>query len=84
MSTLPPTSHPQDFAEVLAHIQQARQRVFAQANTALMALYWRIGQTLSHKVAEAGWGKGVVAELAQYIAQADPSLKGFSDKNCGA
>jgi hypothetical protein len=28
-----------------------------------------------------GWGKGVVAELARYIAQADPSLKGFSDKN---
>ena len=71
----------QDFAEVLGHIQQTRQRVFAQANTALIDLYWRIGQTLSHKVAQGGWGKGVVAELARYITQADPSLKGFSDKN---
>jgi predicted nuclease of restriction endonuclease-like (RecB) superfamily len=76
-----PVSHGQDFAEVLGHIQQARQRVFAQANTALIDLYWRIGQTLSHKVAQGGWGKGVVAELARYIAQVDPSLKGFSDKN---
>ena len=76
-----PVSHGQDFAEVLGHIQQARQRVFAQVNTALIDLYWRIGQTLSHKVAQGGWGKGVVAELARYIAQADPSLKGFSDKN---
>ena len=74
-------SHRRDFAEVLGHIQQTRQRVFAQANTALIELYWRIGQTLSHKVAQAGWGKGVVAELAQYIAQADPTIKGFSDKN---
>jgi predicted nuclease of restriction endonuclease-like (RecB) superfamily len=76
-----PLSHSQDFAEVLGQIQQTRQRVFAQANTALIDLYWRIGQTLSHKVAQAGWGKSVVSELARYIAQADPTLHGFSDKN---
>lgn len=81
MRHMPASSHPQDFAEVLGHIQQTQQRVFAQANTALIDLYWRIGQTLSHKVALAGWGKGVVTELAHYIAQADPTLKGFSDKN---
>lgn len=73
--------HVQEFAEVLGQIQQTRQRVFAQANTALIELYWQIGQTLSHKVTTAGWGKGVVTELARYIAQADPSVKGFSDKN---
>ena len=71
----------QDFAEVLGYIQQTRQRVFAQANTALIDLYWRIGQTLSQKVAQAGWGKGVVTELARYIAQTDPTIHGFSDKN---
>ena len=76
-----PVSHADAFAEVLGHIQQTRQRVFAQANTALIDLYWRIGQTLSHKVAQGGWGKGVVTELARYIAHADPTIKGFSDKN---
>ena len=81
MSDPPIERYPQDFVEVLGHIQQARQRVLAQANTALIDLYWRIGQTLSQKVARAGWGKGVVTELAHYIAQADPTLKGFSDKN---
>ena len=50
MNSKPVPSHQQDFAEVLGHIQQTRQQVFAQANTALMALYWRIGQTLSAKV----------------------------------
>jgi predicted nuclease of restriction endonuclease-like (RecB) superfamily len=78
---LTPLTHPQDFAEVLSHIQQTRQRVFAQANTALIDLYWRIGQMLSQKVAQAGWGKGVITELASYITSADPSIKGFSDKN---
>lgn len=81
MSNEPVPTYQQDFAQVLAHIQQARQRVFAQANTALIDLYWRIGQTLSHKTAQAGWGKGVVAELAYYIVQHAPDVKGFSDKN---
>lgn len=81
MSNKPvPVYHP-DFAEVLGHIQQTRQRVFAQANTGLMTLYWHVGGIISQRVAQAGWGKGVVAELARYIAQADPGLKGFSDKN---
>ena len=71
----------QDFAEVLGHIQQTRQRVFAQANTALMTLYWHVGSIISQRVEQAGWGKGVVAELARYIAQTDSSVKGFSDKN---
>ncbi|MEY4590456.1 MAG: hypothetical protein RL497_2532 [Pseudomonadota bacterium] len=74
-------SHQQDFIEVLGHIQQTRQRVFAQANTALIDLYWLIGQTLSHKVSQGGWGKSVVAELARFLVQTDPSIKGFSDKN---
>jgi predicted nuclease of restriction endonuclease-like (RecB) superfamily len=81
MSNKPVPVYHQDFAEVLGHIQQTRQRVFAQANTALMTLYWHIGSIISQRVEQAGWGKGVVAELARYIAQADPSVKGFSDKN---
>jgi predicted nuclease of restriction endonuclease-like (RecB) superfamily len=81
MSNKPVPVYQQDFAEVLAHIQQTRQRVFANANTTLMTLYWHVGGIISQRVEQAGWGKGVVAELARYIAQADPSLKGFSDKN---
>lgn len=71
----------QDFIEVLRHIQQSRQTVFAQINTALIDLYWQIGRIISHKVSTAAWGKGVVTELAAFIAQQDPELKGFSDKN---
>jgi predicted nuclease of restriction endonuclease-like (RecB) superfamily len=71
----------QDFSEVLQQIQQARQKAFTQVNTALIDLYWYIGKTISHKVQTQAWGKGVVSELARYIAQSDPSLKGFSDKN---
>lgn len=71
----------QDFRDLLAQIQQTRTRVFARANTALIELYWGVGQTISQRVESAGWGKGVVTELAKFIARNDPSIKGFSDKN---
>lgn len=69
------------FSEVLQHIQHARHKIFSQANTALIDLYWQIGLTISHKVQSEAWGKGVVTELAQYIAHNAPDIKGFSDKN---
>lgn len=76
----PVTTNPV-FSEVLQHIQQARQKIFSQANTALIDLYWLIGKTISHKVQSEAWGKGVVTELAHYIAHNAPDVKGFSDKN---
>jgi predicted nuclease of restriction endonuclease-like (RecB) superfamily len=71
----------QDFSEVLQQIQESRQKVFAHINTALIDLYWQIGKTISYKVQTEAWGKGVVSKLARYIAQNDPEVKGFSDKN---
>jgi len=69
------------FDELLQHIQQARAKAFRQANTILIDLYWRVGKTISEKVHTEAWGKGVVTELARYIARQAPDIKGFSDKN---
>ena len=80
MSDLSSSSR-EDFAHILRRIQSARAQVFQQANTALMDLYWQIGRTLSERVRQQTWGKGVVSQLAQYIVATDPSIKGFSDKN---
>jgi len=41
----------------------------------------RVRETISRKVQEEAWGKGVVNELAHYIARNAPDVKGFSDKN---
>ncbi len=80
MSNLPDTTQ-QTFNALLQHIQQARQKVFAQVNTALIDLYWQVGKTISQQVQDQAWGKGVVTELANYIAHHAPDIKGFSDKN---
>jgi predicted nuclease of restriction endonuclease-like (RecB) superfamily len=70
-----------EFSDVLKQIQESRQKVFAHINTALIHLYWQIGQIISQKVSSESWGKSVVSELANYITQHAPEIKGFSDKN---
>src|SRR5581483_3531557 len=69
------------FDEVLTLIQTARVQTAAAVNTALIDLYWSIGQHISHKVAQDGWGQGTVAALAKYIRTALPNARGFSAQN---
>lgn len=76
-----PNNTQASFSALLQQIQQARQKAFAQVNTALIDLYWQVGETISHKVKKEAWGKGVVRELARYIAHHAPDIRGFSDKN---
>jgi transposase InsO family protein len=66
------------FAEVVDMIQQARGRALSAVNTALVDLYWRIGEYISRKLEAAAWGEGVVEELARYIQRRHPGLRGFT------
>ena len=70
-----------DFSEVLTMIRTTRDNVLRMANTALIDLYWRLGEYISHKLANAEWGDGVVEQLAIHIEQNAPDIKGFSKKN---
>lgn len=69
------------FAEVIDMIQTTRQNVIRVANTALIDLYWQVGEYLSQKIARAEWGDGIVRQLADHINRNFPEIKGFSDKN---
>lgn len=71
----------QPFDEVLHLIEAAKQRAYQAVNTALIELYWQVGEFISRKLAAAEWGDGVVDQLATYIAQTQPSLKGFTRAN---
>lgn len=69
------------FSDIILIIKQARKRAFKAVNAELIQLYWNIGEHLSAKIASAEWGDSVVNELAKFIQQNEPDLKGFSDKN---
>jgi predicted nuclease of restriction endonuclease-like (RecB) superfamily len=71
----------QAFAEVINLIHSARGRALAAVNTALVDLYWQLGEYISRKIEAATWGEGVVDQLANYIQEKAPNLSGFTRRN---
>ena len=71
----------QSFAEVVEMIQNVRGQAVEAVNTALIDLYWRIGEYISRKLETAAWGEGVVEALALYIQRHHPNLMGFTRRN---
>ncbi len=70
-----------DFDEITRLIAAAKQRAVQAVNVSLIDLYWQVGQTISHKIAQAEWGDGVVAQLAEHLARTQPGLRGFTRSN---
>ena len=69
------------FDDVVLLIRQTRNNVVRLANTALIELYWKIGEYLHKRIEASEWGNGVVKQLSLHIAKHNPGLSGFSDKN---
>lgn len=75
------TAQEAGFADIAQLIAAARQRAVQAVNTTLIELYWQIGERISRKIAAAEWGDGVVTQLARYLAQTQPGLRGFTRPN---
>ena len=69
------------FDEIVDLIRTARRQAARAVNTELIELYWQIGAYLHGKIESDGWAKGTVVQLAAYIAQREPGLRGFSPQN---
>ena len=69
------------FSEIVGLIVATRERSLQAVNTALIDLYWNVGEIISRKITGAEWGDGVVAQLAEYIARTQPGLRGFTRSN---
>jgi predicted nuclease of restriction endonuclease-like (RecB) superfamily len=74
-----PANH--SFDEVVHLIRTVRQRTFQTVNTALIDLYWQVGEYISRKIEVDGWGKAVVQQLADYLFIVQPNVRGFSAQN---
>lgn len=69
------------FLEIVNLIKQSRIRAIKAVNSELIDLYWNIGKHISKKVEVSEWGNSVVKDLANFIQNKEPEIKGFSDKN---
>jgi predicted nuclease of restriction endonuclease-like (RecB) superfamily len=76
-----PQQSPADFADIAHLIAEAKQRALQAVNSTLIELYWTIGERISRKIAASEWGDGVVDQLARYLAQTQPGLRGFTRAN---
>lgn len=76
------TNHNNDlFSEVVEIINVSKEKAYQAVNTALIELYWMIGEYISHKITNAEWGDGIVSQLADYIGRTQPGLRGFTRSN---
>jgi len=70
-----------EFSEIIAIIEQSRENAFRAVNQEFITMYWKVGEYISKKVKNKGWGKSVVVEFAQFIQIERPDIKGFSASN---
>ena len=69
---------PGQFDEVIHIIDNARSRAMNAVNAELIQMYWNVGAYLSELCAASSFGDKVIDEVAAYIAQKSPGVKGFN------
>lgn len=67
--------------ELKQKIRQAQQRIALSVNTEMLVLYWSIGNDISSKIKESGWGAKVIDKLSKELRSEFPESKGFSVRN---
>jgi predicted nuclease of restriction endonuclease-like (RecB) superfamily len=77
----PPARLDSAFDEVVQLVEAARRRATRQINVELIDLYWRIGEVISQRIANDGWGKGTVEALSAHLRRTQPGMRGFSPQN---
>ena len=66
------------FDEIISIIDNARARALNAVNAELIHMYWNVGEYLSALCASSSFGDKVIDEVAAYIAQTNPGIKGFN------
>ena len=66
------------FDEVIHIIDNARSRAMKAVNAELIQMYWSVGAYLSELCSASSFGDKIIDEVAAYIAQENPNIKGFN------
>ncbi len=67
-----------NFSSIIAIIEAAKQRAMKAVNAELINMYWEVGKYLSSLVENSSFGDKVIDEVAAYIAESNPTIKGFN------
>lgn len=76
---------PRDYADFLSVIQdqisKERLKAVLSANSALVLMYWNIGNAILEKQKNEGWGARIIDRLSADLKEAFPEMTGFSARN---
>lgn len=76
-----PASYGQLLQDLKQRIATERVRVVLAANSAMVLLYWDIGQVILDRQEQEGWGAKVIDRLSADLRQAFPEMSGLSARN---
>ena len=76
-----PASYAALLSALKERIRGERLRVVMAGNSALVLLYWDIGQSILNKQRGEGWGAKVIDRLSADLSKEFPDMKGFSPRN---
>lgn len=69
------------FSELKECITRERIQAVLSANSALVLMYWDIGQAILERQRREGWGAKVIDRLSHDLKTAFPDMTGFSPRN---
>ena len=73
--SLPTQNH---FDKITNIIETARNNALQAVNTELIKMYWNVGESLYELTSNSVYGDKIIDEIAEYIAQSNPTIKGFN------
>jgi predicted nuclease of restriction endonuclease-like (RecB) superfamily len=68
-------------AEIKQRIRTERLKTVLAANSAMVLLYWEIGQLILDRQEREGWGAKVIDRLSADLREAFPDMQGLSPRN---
>lgn len=68
--------------QIKERVRLAQQRAIFSASGEMLRMYWDIGEMLSQRQNEAGWGAKILERLSNDLKNEFPDIKGFSVRNC--
>lgn len=66
------------FSKIIGLINTARENAFRKVNEEIIFLYWNVGKHIWQELQNKDWGSSYIDEMAQYIKENCPSIKGFN------
>ena len=79
--TAMPSSYSEFFAAIKERINRERIKAVLSANSAMVLMYWDIGNRILEKQHNEGWGAKVIDRLSHDLKTAFPDMSGFSPRN---